>query len=495
MNLMNILLAFIMASSIALSGSSNAIGSRNIGSSGDDNQVNEVISGERPQGAGFVSGEGHQDKELTSGQAPQGNSVLGDSIFLAARTGNVALMRRLITSGADINARDERGWTPLDYARKNNRKEVREILQASGAVTFPKNIPTMKDGPHVRLIDRRSAEVYYLTHDGNTGISEILRDTILLSDTPSIINGVAVTASDLALDGSYREPVTAFRTGGKIFVVGDMHGEYSRTADMLKNNGITDDEGNWTWGNGHLVFMSDIFDRGSEVMEALWMIYRLEKQAIKSGGMVHMVLGNHEPMIFNDDLRYVTGDYYSLCDNLHLSYRDLFDRNSLLGIWLRQKPVGIKVNNYLFVHAGFSPEFISRQVALDSINRLVWRYLNEIENPGDAELRQLILGGTGVLWYRGLADEDPDWDIIDRESLAECLDFYDCDALVIGHTEVDSIKFFFDGRVVDVNIPKRKQDIPEQGLLIKGKKFEVIYQDRAARKLIKMKRFSRKDWF
>lgn len=490
MNLLNILLAFLLASSIALSASVNTYGSRSAGLSEIDSQINEVVSLVEPQDADYISAAGQKGTGSTFEQPQQGNNPLNDSIFLAARTGNVALMTRLLSNGADINARDERGWTPLDYARKNNRKEVREILQASGAVTFPKNIPTMKDGPHVRLIDRESAEVYYMTHDGSTGISEILRDTIMLSDTPSVINGVTITPVDLGVGDAYREPVTFFKTGGEIFVVGDMHGEYSRTADMLRNNGITDEEGNWTWGNGHLVFMGDIFDRGSEVMEALWMIYRLEKQAGMSGGRVHMVLGNHEPMIFNDDLRYVTGDYYSLCDNLNLNYSDLFDRNSLLGFWLRQKPAGIMVNNYLFVHAGFSPEFIDRKVSLDSINRLVWRYMNEKENTGDEELRQLILGGTGVLWYRGLADEDPDWEIIDPESLAECFDFYDCDAIIIGHTEVDSIKTFFDGRVVDVNIPKRKQNIPEQGLLIKGRNLKVVYQDGTARKLIKMKKFS-----
>jgi hypothetical protein len=472
MSIINILPAFFLASFIALVAPSN---SHDIYTSGSLNS--------RSQGT-----------EFNSGDTRQGNVYKVDSIFTAARTGDAKVILRLISNGADINARDERGWTPLDYAKKNNRKEVREILRSSGAVTFPKPIPTMKDGPHVRLIDQESAEVYYLAHDSNTGISELLRDTVILSDTPVIINGVSVVASDLGLGGSAREPLTAFKTDGKIFVVGDMHGEYSRTADMLRNNGITDDEGNWTWGNGHLVFMGDIFDRGSEVMEALWMIYRLEKQADKSGGMVHMVLGNHEPMIFNDDLRYVTGDYYSLCDNLDLNYSDLFDSNSLLGFWLRQKPAGIMVNNYLFVHAGFSPELTDRQVSLDSINRLVWRYMNGKENSGDAELRQLILGNTGVLWYRGLADEDPDWEVIDRESLAKCLDFYDCDALVIGHTEVDSIKYFFDGRVVDVNIPKRKQDIPEQGLLIKGKNFKVLFQDGTARKLIRMKKFSRNDW-
>jgi hypothetical protein len=472
MSIINIIPAFFLASFIALVAPSN---SHDIYSSGSLNNRN-------------------QGTEFNSGDTRQGNVYKVDSIFTAARTGDAKVILRLIRNGADINARDERGWTPLDYAKKNNRKEVREILRSSGAVTFPKPIPTMKDGPHVRLIDQESAEVYYLTHDSNTGISELLRDTVILSDTPVIINGVSVVASDLGLGGSAREPLTAFKTDGKIFVVGDMHGEYSRTADMLRNNGITDDVGNWTWGNGHLVFMGDIFDRGSEVMEALWMIYRLEKQADKSGGMVHVVLGNHEPMIFNDDLRYVTGDYYSLCDNLDLNYSDLFDSNSLLGFWLRQKPAGIMVNNYLFVHAGFSPELTGRQVSLDSINRLVWRYMNEKENSGDAELRQLVLGNTGVLWYRGLADEDPDWEVIDRESLAKCLDFYDCDALVIGHTEVDSIKYFFDGRVVDVNIPKRKQNIPEQGLLIKGKNFKVLFQDGTARKLIRMKKFSRNDW-
>ncbi len=472
MNLITILFTYCLAASTAMLAPFNLYDRHSSGSLSHCDSGSEAIIGEVELAGGF----------------------LNDSVFLAARTGNTLLMRRLISSGVDINARDERGWTPLDYARKNNRKEVSEILLASGATTFPKNIPTMKDGPHVRLIDQVSAEVYYLTHDNKTGISGILRDTVILSDAPVIINGVAVTAADLGIGGSNREPVTSFKTGGKLFVVGDMHGEYSRTADMLRHNGIIDDKGNWTWGNGHLVFMGDVFDRGSEVMEALWMIYRLEKQASKSGGMVHMVLGNHEPMIFSDDLRYVANDYYSLCDNLSLSYSSLFDRNTLLGFWLRQKPAGIKINNYLFVHAGFSPEVIGRQVGLDSINRLVWRYMNEIENPADTELRQLLLGGSGILWYRGLADENPDWEIIDRESLSSCLDFYNCDAMIIGHTEVDSIKAFFDGRVIDVNIPKRKQNIPEQGLLIKGKRFKVIYQDGTDRKLIKMKKFSRSNW-
>ncbi|MCU0458382.1 MAG: metallophosphoesterase [Bacteroidales bacterium] len=472
MNLIYIIFSFFLASSVALT---------------------SLFDSSRIRSSGSISTETRYSEGADEG-IRQADIFYNDSVFLAVRSGDARLMRDLIRRGADINIRDDRGWSPLDYARKNNRKEIRDILQAAGALTFPKPIPAMKDGPHVRVIDTSGAEIYYLVHDTTSGRSLILRDTVLFSDMPVLVNGVSVSPADFGINGACAEPITDFKTGGQIFVVGDMHGEYSRTADMLRTNGIIDENGDWAWGKGHLVFVGDIFDRGSEVMEALWMIYRLEKQAVLSGGMVHMVLGNHEPMIFNNDLRYVTGDYYSLCDNLHLNYSDLFDYKSLLGFWLRQKPVGIRINNYLFVHAGFSPEFIRREVGLDSVNRLVWRYMNGKENPADTELRQFILGGSGVLWYRGLVDEDPSWDVIDSESLAECLEFYDCDALVIGHTEVDSIKYFFDGRVIDVNIPKRKMNISEQGLLIKGRNLKIIYQDGTARRLIRVKKFNRQDW-
>lgn len=339
-----------------------------------------------------------------------------DSVFIAVKSGNVDLMKRLISQGADINITDEKGWTPLDYAKKNNRGEIGGLLQSSGAITFSKSIPDMKEGPHVRLIDSSHAGVYYLQHDAKSGKSFISGDTIALSDLPVNINGTVISPEDFGYDDSFKVPSTTFKGVKKIFVIGDMHGELRRTVEMLANNGITDNDGNWSWGNGHLVFIGDIFDRGREVTEALWMIFRLQKQAAEKGGRVHMVLGNHEPMIFNNDLRYVTGDYYALCDNLQLSYSDLFDSSSLLGLWLRQKPLVTKINNYVFVHAGFSPEFIEREVSLDSVNKLAWRYWNGREHDADTGLRELILGVKGVQWYRGLADDGSGRDVIDRES-------------------------------------------------------------------------------
>jgi hypothetical protein len=381
--------------------------------------------------------------EVAIHQADRQTTVPEDSIFIAVRRGDINSVRSLINRGADLNPTDENGWTPLDYARKNNRQEIRILLQENGAVTFPKAITDLQDGPHIRLLDSTAAEVYFLQHDGKSGRSFRSSDTFRLADFPMVINGVTVRREDFGLGNTFKEPASSYKGAGKIFIVGDMHGECVRTAELLKKEGITDNKGNWNWGKGHLVFMGDIFDRGREVTEALWMIFRLEKQAAEQGGKVHLILGNHEPMIFNNDLRYVTEEYYSLCDNLNLNYSDIFDAKSLLGLWLRQKPAVIKINDYLFVHAGFSPALIEKELPPDTINYIVWRYLNDRENEKDIALRQMIMGGSGVLWYRGMVDES------ERKELT----------------------------------------IPEQGLLIKKRTFSIIFQNGIKKKLLRISRF------
>ena len=188
-----------------------------------------------------------------------------------------------------------------------------------------------------------------------------------------------------------------------------------------------------------------------------------------------MLLGNHEPMIFNDDLRYITDDYYALCDNLGLNYAGLFDECSVLGHWLRQKPVIIRINQFTFMHAGISPELYNLELDADTVNMIVREYLNQSESLRNAEARKMILGNNGILWYRGMAATDSRNNLIDENTLNRELDFYKSEAFIIGHSEVDSVTPFFCGKVIDVNIPKRKSDIEEQGLLIKGKRIWVVY--------------------
>lgn len=55
------------------------------------------------------------------------------SLFEAAEKGDTEQVKLLIAEGTDINARDERGMTPLHKAAENGRKEVAELLIAKGA--------------------------------------------------------------------------------------------------------------------------------------------------------------------------------------------------------------------------------------------------------------------------------------------------------------------------------------------------------------------------
>ena len=55
------------------------------------------------------------------------------SIHLAAREGNTEAVKQHLAAGADVNATDEVGWTPLHRAVGPSHKEVVELLIAEGA--------------------------------------------------------------------------------------------------------------------------------------------------------------------------------------------------------------------------------------------------------------------------------------------------------------------------------------------------------------------------
>ncbi len=435
-----------------------------------------------------LSGAGVLAAEAGLSPAPQsveGKAIVNpsDSLFTAVMTGNTELVRTLISKGVDLNIKDEKGWTPLDYANKRNRGEIRALLLEHDARTFTKNIPDMVEGPHVRVIDSLRFEVAVLKHDNGSGKSSIISDTVWTRELPYKIGGFLIEPEDLDFEDDTAPAESSWSHVRKIFVVGDVHGEYDRVAGLLSANRIIDEDGNWNWGKGHLVFMGDIFDRGSKVTETLWLIIKLQKQASEAGGMVHMVLGNHEPMILKGDLRYITDEYYSLCDNLGLDYSGLFSEQSLLGNWIRQNPVMIRINRFVFIHGGISPELYNLRLPADTINSVVRQYFNKTEAERNIEKRDLILGTNGLLWYRGMAADGSRGEIIDDSTLNGALEFYGADAFVIGHTEVDSITTFLGKRVIDVNIPKRDVNIEEQGLLIKGGRLQVVYNSRKKKTL------------
>ena len=55
------------------------------------------------------------------------------ALFAALRSGEVQAVRSAMARGADVNARDEHGRTPLQIAREGNHVEIIRLLEAAGA--------------------------------------------------------------------------------------------------------------------------------------------------------------------------------------------------------------------------------------------------------------------------------------------------------------------------------------------------------------------------
>ena len=51
----------------------------------------------------------------------------------AAKDGDLVKVKELIAAGADVNAKDDDGWTALMYAAEKGYTEIIEILKAAGA--------------------------------------------------------------------------------------------------------------------------------------------------------------------------------------------------------------------------------------------------------------------------------------------------------------------------------------------------------------------------
>ena len=118
----------------------------------------------------------------------------------------------------------------------------------------------------------------------------------------------AVQASLIGL--SARATPCEFDKAERIVAVGDVHGAYDRFLEILRAAGVIDERLRWTGGRTHLVQTGDVLDRGPDSRQALEFLRRLGRDAERSGGRVHALIGNHEAMRLLGDYRYVVpGEY------------------------------------------------------------------------------------------------------------------------------------------------------------------------------------------
>jgi hypothetical protein len=268
----------------------------------------------------------------------------------------------------------------------------------------------------------------------------------------------------------------------RIVAVGDLHGDYDNFVKILKGTRVVDQGLHWAAGKAHLVQTGDIMDRGDDARKIFDLLMGLQKEAEEAGGMVHVLLGNHEEMnltgvVFSSDPNLVTLYQFisflpetfrkqqesaltkrvlklrsrdggpksekAIIDAFWKSLRDtpsaqrqyVLNLNEQYGDWLRQLNVAIKINDVVFVHGGISEKY--SRWGLEEINNRFrleladyWRAYRRSEQRTILQ-PQILYRGDSPLWYRELA-QLPEEDL--KEELDATLDNLGAKTMIIAHT-------------------------------------------------------------
>lgn len=232
----------------------------------------------------------------------------------------------------------------------------------------------------------------------------------------------------------------------KFLAISDIEGNLEAFVMVLNDAGVIDEEYNWTFGNGHLIFVGDMFDRGNNVTECLWLVYRLESQAVAQGGKIHFVMGNHDMMNLTGNFSYVAQKYFTNAQLIGETLESLYENDSELGRWLRTKNLIERVGPFIFVHGGISTDVQALNLSYDEIN--YWgRY--RMDSTCVTNECNIVNGGSdyGIYWYRGMADED-----LTQQQLDSIVNDFDGEMVVLGHTVFDNITLLYEDIVICIDL-------------------------------------------
>jgi hypothetical protein len=259
----------------------------------------------------------------------------------------------------------------------------------------------------------------------------------------------------------------------RLLIASDFEGQFGAFTALMQGNGVIDADLHWRFGNGHLVLVGDMADRGDNVLPLLWLIYRMEGEAQAAGGGVHLVLGNHDQMLLIGRTSYYHPKYFGTLRLSGESPQALWDERSELGRWLRSKPILLKVGNYLFVHGGVSPAVLVRAPSLADVDRHASAVLTQApDSIAEEAARDIVWGRDGLLWYRGLAMALDGAPRSDAKHVARVLEHFGVRHIAIGHTLVQHVGSDYDGAVLRIDVQHAAGKV-EGVLLEDGLQFRI----------------------
>lgn len=333
---------------------------------------------------------------------------------------------------------------------------------------------SLQDGPYVV---RAADGTWQSRWIEDAGEGPQVRDrTVEIGDSVTLAAVGSLPAFQVKLRGPAQPASDDIRVGARtpIFVMADTHGEFEIAVQLLQRHGIIDERLRWSFGKGHLAVLGDMFDRGPNQTELVWLLYKLEAEAARAGGGVHLAIGNHESMVLTGDDRYLNPKYRRVAALLGAPrYALLWSKETLLGQWLRSKAAVFRLGQYLCLHGGISRELIDRGLTLPVVNQTVRAALLEPGPVVDAQT-SFVMGQDGPLWYRGYFQDvarQAGFEAAKQTDIEQIRGRFGVQAILVGHTRVPSVTSLYEGHVIAVQVYPHRDEHTQapvmEGLMIR----------------------------
>lgn len=260
----------------------------------------------------------------------------------------------------------------------------------------------------------------------------------------------------------------------RLLMLSDLEGQFGPFVALLRAHGVVDDALHWRYGRGHLVLAGDLVDRGEHVLPLLWLVYRLEAEAAAAGGRVTYLLGNHEQQLLRGDMESWPARMRATAQRVPGGSRRLFAADSVLGQWLRTRPVIARVGDHLVAHGGVSARFLASGLDVDQANAVARPHLETRRILLPARARP-VLGRAGVTRYRGLAREDRRLEPDPVAHLRAVARRFGVRRVAVGHTLAPEVALEHEGLLLRLDVHHASQ--PPQAALYEDGRLWRVYAD------------------
>ncbi|KAL5724493.1 Synaptotagmin-like protein 2 [Ranunculus cassubicifolius] len=229
----------------------------------------------------------------------------------------------------------------------------------------------------------------------------------ICANLPSHLSSFVDTFVDFSVSGGLfllppppitNPPPSSLPSPHRLVAIGDLHGDLTKSKQALRIAGLIDDSDRWTGENTTLVQVGDVLDRGGDEIKILYFLEKLKREALRCGGSVVTMIGNHEVMNVDGDFRFVAPSALSEFKN----WADWFQ----IGVSMKTLCAGCPVPSNIFqgipnsfprIRKDFHQGFRARVAALRPNGPISTRFLS-----GNSTV---LVVGESVFVHGGLLEE------------------------------------------------------------------------------------------